>query len=194
MIILEIFASVLFTSILGVIYDRLYMFKDPMMIRLYLTKNKLIILFLFFRSILIFFDSIRHLKGNKQSVENFLTQGIFMGSVFFLIHYSVNSEFEVGLFNISNGVYIIAGGALLLWVIIFSYLATATTFLIDYSLARKNIETHPNTINEYLKSSTILEKIKTLFFYLPSSVFYWQVYFMTALTTIYVLIVSSILK
>lgn len=192
MVVFEFLAAIFFTSAFGVFYDILYANKDPLQYRHYLSKKRLIFFFVFFKSLIILIHSISQIFKTKRSIEAFLLQLFFIGYMFFLIHCYQNSSF--GILSGNNGVYFVVIFSIILWVFIFSFLITSTMFLIDYSKAFKKKETNPYLIMDIQKNNSFPKKIKKTLEFIPSAFLFWHVYFLGALTTVYVVIVNAILK
>jgi hypothetical protein len=191
---LEILATLLFTSIFGVLYDYTYSFRQSITERkIYLMSLKGIISQLFLRTIIIVLFYIPNFFTLKsiRYLRMFLEVSIFALCIFALVHIKTNDLNFIFSFTLKNNFLILYIYCFFVWSIVYAWIAiTSKYFYLGKSVSDlSNLE-----LKMLYSSATLYDKIKLFLFNVTLSITHTFILILSLITAGYVYLTAYLIN
>lgn len=178
--ILKIFLALIFTNIFGILYDYLEGINNRMKRKFYFDSIPQIIYILFFRNVVYV---LSFLNFKKKNIFNSLSIIIFIISIYFLLE--IRIEYHIKL-------SVLYGLSLILWAIIYSYLAISTKFLYEGNISQGK-ELTGRELRIFSDTASVQDKFIIFFTSLVLSLFSKNIYIISIITVFYIYVVVKII-
>ena len=174
--ILKLFFALIFTNIIGIIYDSIQGTRDITKKKFYLYSSSKTLMMLFIRNII---NSLRLLTFNKRMILDSLATIFFVATIYFLIEYQAdNLKTELIFLFISSFVF---------WSIAYAFVSVTSDFFYDGN-SMKSSEREMRIVT---REATLTDKIILFFQNLIASLLSFNIYVLAGITTAYAYFIGN---
>ena len=177
--ILKVFYAILFTNILGILYDILEGTISSVKRKFYLNWGVKILMMLFFRSIIFIIKGFITFK--KKDLLNSISLIIFVLSIYFILNFEIE--------NLKNQFKFSAISTFIFWSITYAYISVSSDFFYE---GKDLLKLSDREMKIYSNEAKLKDKLILFFQNLILSIITPHIYILSIITTLYVFLIRLI--